>query len=61
MSWIASADEVTPDKPAIPASRPSYEELPIADRREWFYEHHRIFLNGRLRYDEETGKGVVGR
>lgn len=29
---IASADEVTPDKPAIPASRPSYEEISSADR-----------------------------
>jgi imidazolonepropionase-like amidohydrolase len=35
------------------------DRTPVADRQEWFYERHKIFLNGRLRYDEETGKGVV--
>jgi imidazolonepropionase-like amidohydrolase len=37
------------------------DRTPIADRREWFFERHKIFLNGRLRYDEETGKGVIVR
>ncbi|HUY18164.1 MAG TPA: amidohydrolase family protein [Candidatus Binataceae bacterium] len=37
------------------------DRTPIPDRRQWFYEHHRIFLNGWLSYDEETGKGVVVR
>jgi imidazolonepropionase-like amidohydrolase len=37
------------------------DRTPVADRQEWFYERHKIFLNGRLRYDEETGKGVVVR
>jgi imidazolonepropionase-like amidohydrolase len=34
---------------------------PAAPRREWYFERHKIFLNGRFHYDEETGKGVVGR
>lgn len=37
------------------------DRTPVPDRQEWFYERHKIFLNGRLRYDEETGKGVVVR
>jgi imidazolonepropionase-like amidohydrolase len=37
------------------------DRTPVPDRRQWFYEHHRVFLNGWLSYDEETGKGVVVR
>src|SRR5579884_2355650 len=37
------------------------DRTPLPERREWFFEHHKIFLNARLRYDEETGKGVVTR
>jgi imidazolonepropionase-like amidohydrolase len=33
---------------------------PPAPRREWHFEKHKIFLNGRFHYDEETGKGVLG-
>jgi imidazolonepropionase-like amidohydrolase len=25
----------------------------------WFYERHKIFLNGKYQYDEETGRGVL--
>jgi imidazolonepropionase-like amidohydrolase len=33
--------------------------VPPPARKEWFFEHHKIFLNGRLEYDERTGKGHV--
>ncbi len=32
---------------------------PPAPRREWFFERHKMFLNGKLRYDEQTGKGRI--
>lgn len=32
---------------------------PSRGRKEWYFEHHKIFLNGRFQYDERTGKGYV--
>jgi imidazolonepropionase-like amidohydrolase len=34
---------------------------PPPKRREWYFERHKIFLNGRFHYDETTGKGVLGK
>ncbi len=30
-------------------------------RREWYFEKHKMFLNGRYYYDENTGAGVLGK
>jgi len=35
------------------------DRTPVPPRRRRWYERHKIFLNGCLRYDEETGKGVL--
>jgi imidazolonepropionase-like amidohydrolase len=35
------------------------DRRPIPPRREKWYERHKIFLNGRLRYDEATGKSYM--
>jgi imidazolonepropionase-like amidohydrolase len=32
---------------------------PAEEPRRWYFERHKIFLNGRLHYDEKTGKGYV--
>ncbi len=37
------------------------DRTPPADRHEWFFEKHKIFLNGRYYYDECTGRGVIGK
>ena len=34
---------------------------PPPQPREWFFERHKLFLDGRLRYDEAAGKGHVTR
>lgn len=33
---------------------------PPPQRREWYFERHKIFLNGKFHYDEAQGKGVLG-
>jgi imidazolonepropionase-like amidohydrolase len=33
---------------------------PPPEPRRWFFERHKIFLDGRLHYSEETGEGYVG-
>lgn len=35
------------------------DRTPPAPRREWYFEKHKIFLNGRYFYDECTGKGTL--
>jgi imidazolonepropionase-like amidohydrolase len=35
------------------------DRTPPGPRREWWYERHKMFLNGRLEYDEESGRGVL--
>lgn len=37
----------------------SVDLTPPAPRHEWFFERHKMFLNGHYRYDSETGKGRV--
>ena len=37
----------------------SVDLTPPEPRTEWFYERHKIFLNGLFRYDSSTGKGHV--
>jgi imidazolonepropionase-like amidohydrolase len=32
---------------------------PAVEPRRWFFERHKMFLNGRLHYNESTGKGYV--
>lgn len=34
---------------------------PAPERQEWFFERHKMFLDGRLHYSETNGKGYVGR
>ncbi len=35
------------------------DRTPPGERRVWWYERHKTFLNGKLEYDEETGQGVL--
>jgi imidazolonepropionase-like amidohydrolase len=35
------------------------DRTPVPPRKEKWYEKHKIFLNGRLRYDEMTGKSYL--
>lgn len=35
------------------------DRTPAPPRRQKWYEKHKMFLNGYLRYDEESGKGVL--
>jgi imidazolonepropionase-like amidohydrolase len=35
------------------------DRTPPVQRRVWWYERHKIFLNGKLEYDEETGQGEL--
>lgn len=35
------------------------DRTPVPPRQEKWYERHKIFLNGRLRYDEATGKSYM--
>jgi imidazolonepropionase-like amidohydrolase len=37
----------------------SVDLTPPAPRREWFYEQHRMLLNGRFHYSEATGRGEL--
>ncbi|MGQ9366860.1 amidohydrolase family protein [Azospirillum sp. ST 5-10] len=37
------------------------DRTPPPEPREWFFERHKLFLDGRLRYDEATGRGYVAR
>jgi imidazolonepropionase-like amidohydrolase len=37
----------------------SIDLTPPAERTEWFFERHKMFLDGRLRYVEESGRGSV--
>ncbi len=34
---------------------------PPPPRREWFFERHKMFLDGKFHYDEKTGKGRIAR
>ena len=33
---------------------------PPAPRQEWYFEQHRLFLNGKWNFDEVSGEGVLG-
>ncbi len=35
------------------------DQTPPAPRQEWFFEHHKIFLNAKLKYDPKTRKGYL--
>jgi imidazolonepropionase-like amidohydrolase len=35
------------------------DRTPPEPRREWWYERHKIFLNGKLEYDDATGQGIL--
>jgi imidazolonepropionase-like amidohydrolase len=37
------------------------DRTPAPQPREWFFERHKLFLDGRLRYDETTNGGYVTR
>jgi imidazolonepropionase-like amidohydrolase len=42
------------------AGRP-IDRTPPAPARQWYYERHKIFLNGVFHYDPEAGRGVLVR
>jgi hypothetical protein len=32
---------------------------PAPNPRRWYFERHKIFLNGKFDYDEDAGRGVL--
>jgi imidazolonepropionase-like amidohydrolase len=37
------------------------DRTPIPAPKQWYFEKHKIFLNGKFHYDEASGKGVMVR
>jgi len=37
------------------------DRSPVEPRKQWYYEHHKIFLDGLYHYDAVSGKGVLER